>query len=537
MDLEKFFIIENKNGKKTKEIFLKKKYPKIHEKIINFCSKNLDNIPFKEKIWHFIHNIDGKVLCKYCKKELKFKRSLNEGYGIYCSISCANKCPEHISKVKDTCIDKYGGVGSASKIINDKIEKTNNEKYGVDNTFKRVDMVKNGFLKKYGVEGVWDVDGIKDKIKETNLKKYGYATNILAPESRKKSLETKKKIFKEKYKDFNIVSDDGNIIQIICDKCSQNYRIKRGVLLHRFNMNVECCTNCNPVNVNNSFAEREVIEFIKEILPNEEIVEKDRKLVSPQEIDIIIPNKKIGIEYNGLFWHSSYSKNDDYHFNKYKKCHEQGYKLIQIFEDEWLGKREIVKSILKNSLNIFDKVIYGRKCVIKEIDNNLCKKFVDENHIQGHHNSKIKIGLFYENELVSVMTFGGLRKSLGMNHKDNHYEMISFCNLKNTKIIGGASKLFNYFLKTYEPTQVISFSDNRYFTGDLYGKLGFTYNGETKPNYFYIKSRIRVNRFNFRKNVLVSMGYDKNKTEKEITEEMGLRRIYDCGSKKWVYNN
>jgi hypothetical protein len=536
MNLEKFFIIENKNGKKTQEIFLKKKYPDLYEKIINFCSKNLGDISFKEKVWHFIYNVDDKVLCKHCKKELKFKRSLSEGYGIYCSISCGNKCPEHIKKVKNTCIDKYGGVGTASKLLADKIEKTTNDKYGVDNIFKRKDIIKNGFLKKYGVENVWGVDGVREKTKETNLKRYGYETSFLNPVNRKKSIETKKKIFKEKYKDFNIISDDGDFIEINCDKCKQNYTINRSVLLHRFNLGVECCTNCNPININNSFAEREVIDFIKEILPNEDLVEKDRKILSPQEIDIIIPNKKIGIEYNGLFWHSSYSKDDKYHINKYKKCYEQGYKLIQIFEDEWLEKREIVKSIIKNSLNIFDKIIYGRKCIIKEIDNNMCKKFIDENHIQGHHNSKIKIGLFYENELVSVMTFGGLRKSLGMTHKDNHYEMIRFCNLKNTKIIGGASKLFNYFVKKYKPTQVISFSDNRYFTGDLYNKLGFNYSGETKPNYFYIKSRSRVNRFNFRKNVLVSMGYDKDKTEKEITEEMGLYRIYDCGNKKWVYN-
>lgn len=537
VNLEKFFIIENKNGKKSQESYLKDNFNDLHKKIINFNKKNLNDISFKEKIWHYIHNIDIKVLCKKCDKELKFKRTISEGYGVYCSRECTNQCEEHIKKVKETSDKKYGGQGTSSESINDKIKNTTLKNFGVDNFFKRKDLIQDKFIEKYNVPGVWAVEGVSDKIKNTNIKKIGLTSNLLTKESQYKSLETKRKVFREKYERFNILSDEGDDIKILCDKCQNEFTINRSVLYNRNDMDVEVCTNCNPVTNSISYSESEVLNYIKELLPLGEIKEKDRKVIYPQEIDVLIPNKNIGIEYNGLFWHSSYKVTNDYHFKKYKKCSEQNIKLIQIFEDEWLHKKEIVKSILNTNFNVFDQVIYGRKCVVKEIDNKVCKEFVDQNHIQGHHNSKIKIGLFYDDKLVSVMTFGSLRKSLGMKSVDGSYEMVRFCNLKNTKVIGGGSKLFKYFLKTYQPSNIISFSDSRYFTGELYEKLGFTFNGETKPNYHYIKGGKRINRFNYRKDVLVSMGYDKNKSEREITEEMGLLRIYDCGCKKWVYNH
>lgn len=537
MNLEKFFIIENKNGKKTQEKYLKKKFPELYQKIIDFNKNNLHNISFKEKIWHYIYNIDTKILCKNCKKELKFKRSLSEGYGIYCSNKCANKCPDHIEKTKKTNIEKYGGQGTSSDIIKNKIKKTTLKNYGVDNIFKRTDIIKDSFLKKYGVDNVSKVNGVKEKIKKTNLEKYGLISNLLNVDTIKKSLKTKKEKFINRYIDLKIINPNGKIVKIECEKCHNVYEIDRSVLLHRKNYNVEICTICNPVSISISFSEKEILNYIKEILPDEKIENKNRKIIYPQEIDVYLPNKKIGIEYNGLFWHSSYKIDKNYHLMKYLKSKKNGIKLLQIFEDEWLNKKEIVKSIIKTNFNLFDETIYGRKCFVKEINNEICKNFVDNNHIQGHHNSKIKLGLFYGNKLVSVMTFGSLRKSLGMKKIENVYEMIRFCNLKNTKIIGAASKLFKYFLKNYSPDKVISFSDNRYFTGNLYETLGFKFISDTKPNYYYIKDRKRINRFNYRKDVLVSMGYDINKSEKEITEEIGLYRIYDCGNKKWEYNN
>jgi hypothetical protein len=138
--------------------------------------------------------------------------------------------------------------------------------------------------------------------------------------------------------------------------------------------------------------------------------------------------------------------------------------------------------------------------------------------------------------LVSVMGFGQLRKSLGQTPKENHYEMLRFCNKLNTSVVGGASKLFKYFIKNYEPREVISYADRSWSNGSLYETLGFNMVSETKPNYYYIIKKVRYNRYNFRKDKLVSDGYDKDLTEKQIMINRGINRIYDSGSLKYVYN-
>ena len=161
---------------------------------------------------------------------------------------------------------------------------------------------------------------------------------------------------------------------------------------------------------------------------------------------------------------------------------------------------------------------------------------LNSNHIQGFVGSNVSYGLYYKNELVSIMTFGGLRKSLGYNPKKGTYEMIRFCNKLNHNIVGGASKLFKHFIKINKPKEIISYSDNRYFDGSLYGKLGFEFIEETKPNYFYVINHNRENRFKYRKDVLVKEGYDKSITEKEIMKSRGYSRIWDCGNKKWLIN-
>ena len=249
---------------------------------------------------------------------------------------------------------------------------------------------------------------------------------------------------------------------------------------------------------------------------------------------MLIPNKKLAIEYNGLYWHSDLHRVDSYHLNKTLECRKQGIDLIHIFEDEWMFKKEIVKSILKSKLGVFDKIIYGRKCEIKEVNVTDSRIFLDNNHIQGNVNSKVKIGLYYDNELVSLMTFGGLRVSMGSKSEDGSYEMYRFANKLNISVIGGFSKLLKYFIKTYNPKSILTFSDNRYFTGEIYKSNNFSFISETKPNYFYIIKHKRENRFKYRKDILVSEGYDKDKSERQIMKERGINRIYDCGNKKWL---
>ena len=200
----------------------------------------------------------------------------------------------------------------------------------------------------------------------------------------------------------------------------------------------------------------------------------NRDILNGREIDIYIPSLKLGIEYDGLRWHSEiFNKDTNYHLSKTEECERQGIRLIHIFEDEWQYKRDIVKSRLLNLIGKTPNKIYARKCTIKEVDSHTASKFLDENHIQGKCNSSYRYGLYYNDELVSIMTFGKLRKNLGSTDKDGYYELLRFCNKSNTAVIGGASKLFKHFLKEKKPTNVISYADRRWSNGKKKKKLGW----------------------------------------------------------------
>lgn len=294
------------------------------------------------------------------------------------------------------------------------------------------------------------------------------------------------------------------------------------------------CPNCFKEKSN---IEKELLEFIKELLPNYNIIENDRKILSGQEIDVYIPELKIGFEMNGLLWHSEkYNEDKNYHLNKTINCNNQGVKLYQIFEDEWLWKNEICKSRIRNILKFTKNIIYARKCNIKEIDSKTQRLFLNENHIQGYINSKIAYGLYFENELVSIMTFGNKRIALGSKHKENTYELLRFCSKQNYNVIGAAGKLFKYFINKMKPLEVISYADRRWSFGNLYEKIGFTMLTETKPNYFYVLDKHRKNRFCFRKDILVSKhNCPKEVTEHEFCYKQGWYRIYDCGALKYVW--
>lgn len=259
-----------------------------------------------------------------------------------------------------------------------------------------------------------------------------------------------------------------------------------------------------------------------------------RSIITPQEIDFYLPDYKIGFELDGLYWHCEQQKPNNYHLEKTEKCKEQGVRLIHIFEDEWLKNTEICKSRIKNILGLSDVSIGARNCIIKQIDKKTYKKFVIENHIQGYVPSLFNYGLYYKNELVSIMSFGKLRKNLGQKDIDGKYELLRFCNKLNTNIIGGASRLLKQFIKDNKPNEIISYADRRWSEGGLYETLGFTFSGISKPNYFYLINGERKNRFGYRKNILVEKyNCPKEMSEHEFCLSQNWYRIYDCGTKKY----
>jgi len=191
------------------------------------------------------------------------------------------------------------------------------------------------------------------------------------------------------------------------------------------------------------------------------------------------------------------------------------------------------KSIIKNKLNLIKNKIYARKCVVKEVKSNIARLFLDNNHIQGFIGSKYKIGLYYNNELVSLMTFGYRHTN-----SKKEFELIRFCNKINLNVIGSASKLFKHFLNNYkiDETYILSYADISLFNGNMYNKLNFKYIHLTKPNYFWVVNNIRHHRFKYNKQKLIKEGFDSNKTEVEIMYELNYYRIYGCGQVRYEYH-
>jgi hypothetical protein len=284
--------------------------------------------------------------------------------------------------------------------------------------------------------------------------------------------------------------------------------------------------------------EKDICEYVKTLDPD--IKEQDRNIISPFELDITSEKYKIAIEIDGLYWHSEISgkKNKFYHSTKRKKTNESGYRLVQIFEDEWIEKQKIVKSRIKNSFGQNNRKIYARKCIVKEISTQVKSKFLKKYHIQGNDKSSVHLGLYNKNRLISVMTFNPYRLALGNSPKENCYELTRFCSIFNFSVVGGASKLLKYFENNYNPKTIISYADKRWSDGKLYRVLGFDLIGTTQPNYWYIVKNQRKHRFAYRKSELSKLlkTFDISLSEWENMQINGYDRIWDCGSLKFEKN-
>ena len=203
----------------------------------------------------------------------------------------------------------------------------------------------------------------------------------------------------------------------------------------------------------------------------------------------------------------------------------------EVYEmSEWIFKNDIVRNRLKNIFNLNNnKKIYARKCIIKEIDVNTKDKFLEKYHIQGKDISEIRLGAFYNNELISVMTFSKGNISKGSKNEKYIWELNRFCSDYNYHIIGIASKLLSYFKKNYNWKEIFSYADRRWSNGNLYYKIGFELEYITGINYWYIKNNYRIHRFNLRKR----KNEPKNITEFELRDKEGYKRIWDCGNYKF----
>jgi hypothetical protein len=219
------------------------------------------------------------------------------------------------------------------------------------------------------------------------------------------------------------------------------------------------------------------------------------------------------------------------------ECHKVGYRLITIFEDEWLLKRNIVINRLKHILGSFNGTrIHARKCEVKEISSDVKNKFLNCFHIQGSDNSTIKLGAFFNDQLVSIMTFSKGNISKGSSPQEGIWELNRFCSNFDYHIPGIANKLLEHFKRKYEWSEIFSFCDLRWSVGNLYRQLGFSTNEKSILNYWYFngnKNIERVHRFSLRKRP----DEPKDIPEWVLRKQEGYDRIYDCGNLKFILKN
>lgn len=279
--------------------------------------------------------------------------------------------------------------------------------------------------------------------------------------------------------------------------------------------------------------ELQVKEFISSL--GIEYISNDRNVLNPKELDIFIPDKHLAIECNGDYHHDSTHKSKDYHQNKTLQCLEKGIYLIHIFEHEWKNESTHlkIKNLIKQSLGIYRVRLYARNTVVKEIPNYTANDFLNKYHLQGIVNATTCLGLYYNNELVQVMTFG--RSRFNSNYD---VELLRLCTKADYLIVGGASKLFKYYINKYKVKNIVSYCDISKFTGNVYEQLGFKYDGLTAINYMYADHTrtIILNRLQCTKQKLIENKWGtEEQTEEEIMAQHNYVKIYSCGNKRYIW--
>ena len=458
----------------------------------------------------------------------KAKETCFKKYGV----EYVSQLDEVKEKYKQTCLERYGVTCPLhSKEIEERVKQTNLEKYGFEYPMRSEEILKKAQetkLYRYGDKFYSN----KEKIKQTCLEKYGVENPFQSKEVQEKSYKTHKEKYYEtfceilKAKNIKLLSNKedfiaNNVHKFKCLRCDTEFEFNGSSPQKIW------CPSCSEKQ-GTSLKEKDVLTFIKSIY-NGEIVENDRKQLEGKELDVFIPSKFLAFEFNGNFWHNELLKGKYSHQEKTLVCKEKGIRLIHIFEYEWDTNQEKIKALIKSALGIFEHTIYARDCECREISSSEFNTFLEFNHLQGKVNSSFRLGLYYNNELVSVVGFGKSR------FKIDEYELYRFCNKSGYRIIGGFSKL----IKHSKVKDFVSYVDLSHFVGDSYKTIGFDEIGVTEPNYVYVKGASVIGRISAQKHKLQELlkeGYDENLSESDNMTKNNWLKIYDCGNLKMKFS-
>lgn len=506
----------------------------------------------------------------------QIKQTMIEKYGVESPMQCA----ELKEKAVETNIDKYGVANplaspsirakgqqtslkrygtefpSQSAEVKSKVACTSNQRYGVDSVFQSAEIqskIKATLMDTYNVDNPMKSAEIVEKAKATNLSRYGsewYNSSKIALERR---MTDPSKI--EQFVEFK--SDPARFIQATFTSSPTLTELSRelGVDIATASKYVIDSNLQHLIAYHKSTMEEDVVSFIHQLRQDVQIEQHNRSIINPLEIDIYLPEYRLGIECNPTVTHNSSvadpwngePKSYHYHKDKSKLCIDAGVMLFHIFGYEWAHKREIILSMIANMLGANSNKVYARNTYVCEIPHAECMEFLNANHRQGQTFAKIRLGLRDKatDELVSVMTFNRIRSTIGSSRDDDTWELSRFCSKLYTNVLGGASKLFRYFCNTISPEHIVSFSDVAHTKGTLYRTLGFTQVSiidDIKPGYVWVDYATDkyLNRVQCQKHHLSALFKDDmididNYTEREIMEDHGYVQVFDSGVIRWEW--
>lgn len=431
---------------------------------------------------------------------------IDNEYGEFLSyfkaLQCANASTHPIAVQKrreKTNLERYGGINpSNSKEVREKAHKTMEQKYGVKHALQNkefLDKSRNTLKTNYNIDNPMESEDIKQKMMQTCFEKYGFE-NVMQ----------NKEVNNDLKKQF--------ILKYGVDNPGKHPEFREKALK----------TMTQNQSTYSSRGELEVKEFVESL----GLTAKNGYIggTNPKQIDIKINELNIGIEYNGVYWHSEGNKMiyPNYHKDKMIAAKEQGLNLIQIFDFEWKDRKEQVKSFLKSALGKNEVKIFARNTELKEIvDKNIAKDFLNKYHILGSTTFIKAYGLYFENELIALI-------SIGKHHRNNsEYVLNRYVGKYNVNVTGGLSKLVSQAIKDFG--SLTTWIDLRFSNGEKWIKAGWEQIKTLRPDYFYYNPKTgKIIPKQSRKKSAVNT--PKEITENEHAKLDGLKRVYDCGKIK-----
>lgn len=417
-------------------------------------------------------------------------------------------------KLKSSCQEKYGyDYPSQSPIIKDKIKKTNQKKYGTDSVLSNKHVrqkIKNTNLKKYGFENPAQNSNIREKITKSRKKNF-YPPDTL-------HLLENREWLREQNSSGKTIAEIAHHLEISPSNLGKIYH-NQGLEIVRHQHSL--CENA----IYNKFSSKY------------NITRNTRSVINPKEIDLYFIDQKLGIEVNGIYFHSEkFHREKTYHLEKTIEAKKKNITLLHFWDFEIKSKLEIVENIIQSNLGIINNKINARQTQVIEINKNDKKTFLEKYHLQGNAASTIDLGLIHNNSLVLVASF-----SLNRFSKNAKYELVRLCSKKDTTVRGGAGKILSYFSKNFmnNRDKLVSYADRRYSNGSVYQKIGFDFSHYSDPGFFYVNSSgiYAGSRHSWQKHLLEKKLkiFDPNLSANDNMRLNNYYRVWDCGQSVYIF--